>query len=85
MFKIEGSGCSRDFINKQYKKKEERKGGYLMLGIPDVSIWLAYVLCIASAILCVVYGIINWNKGGDEASEKDAAWEAEEEQIDNKL
>ena len=56
-----------------------------MLGIPDVSIWLAYVLCIASAILCVVYGIINWNKGGDEASEKDAAWEAEEEQIDNKL
>lgn len=56
-----------------------------MLGIPDVSIWLAYILCIASAILCVVYGIVNWNKGGEEASEQDVAWEAEEEEIDSKL
>ena len=56
-----------------------------MLGIPDVGIWLAYVLCIASALLCVVYGIINWNKGGEETSEQDAQWEAKEEEIDSKL
>ena len=32
-----------------------------MLGIPDPQIWLVYLLCILSAALCVVYGIINWN------------------------
>ena len=38
-----------------------------MLGIPDASIWLAYVLAIGSAVLCIAYGIVNWNKdnGGD--------------------
>ncbi len=56
-----------------------------MLGIPDISIWLVYVLCIASAILCVVYGLINWNKGEDSTSEQDVRWETEEEEIDNKL
>ncbi len=56
-----------------------------MFGIPDVGIWLAYLLCIASAVLCVVYGILNWNKGGDEETETDAKWEAKEEEIDNKL
>lgn len=34
-----------------------------MFGIHDIWIILAYVLCILSAILCVVYGIVNWNKG----------------------
>jgi hypothetical protein len=38
-----------------------------MLGLPDVSIWLAYVLSIGGAVLCVIYGIVHWNKdnGGD--------------------
>lgn len=36
-----------------------------MLGIPDFWIWSAYILCILSAIGCVVYGLVNWNKGGD--------------------
>jgi hypothetical protein len=29
-----------------------------MLGIPDASIWLAYLFSICGALLCVVYGII---------------------------
>lgn len=33
-----------------------------MLGIPNVSIWLAYILAIGSAVLCVGYGIVHWNK-----------------------
>ncbi len=43
-----------------------------MFGIPDPSIWLAYLFIIGGAILCVVYGIANWNKddksdiGGEE-------------------
>jgi len=36
-----------------------------MLGLPDASIWLAYLLSIGGAVLCVVYGIVNWNKNGD--------------------
>ena len=34
-----------------------------MLGIEDKYVALAYILCIASTLLCVVYGVINWNKG----------------------
>jgi drug/metabolite transporter (DMT)-like permease len=37
-----------------------------MLGIPDASVWLAILLCLGSALLCVVYGIVNWNKGNGE-------------------
>ena len=54
----------RDFL----LQEKIMKGGEIMLGIPDAGIWLAYILCIASAILCVVYGIVNWNKG-DEAND----------------
>lgn len=64
------------------------KGGELMLGIPDAGIWLAYLLCIASTILCVVYGIINWNKGentDEGSSQKDIEWDKKENEIDSKL
>ena len=36
-----------------------------MLGFADVIIALAYIFSILSAVLCVVYGLINWNKGDD--------------------
>jgi hypothetical protein len=39
-----------------------------MLGISDFGIALVYVLCIASTLLCLVYGIFNWNKGVDKNS-----------------
>jgi heme exporter protein D len=32
-----------------------------MLGIPDPQIWLAYLLSVLSAVLCVVYGVVKWN------------------------
>ncbi len=38
----------------------------MVLGIPDVWIWLAYVLCLGGTLLCVVYGIFNWNRGDDD-------------------
>ena len=37
-----------------------------MFGLPDASVWLAYALCIGGTLLCVVYGLINWNKGNGE-------------------
>lgn len=43
-----------------------------MLGLPDASIWLAYVLSIGGALLCVIYGIVNWNKDNGGKKEGDA-------------
>ncbi|MFW6278721.1 MAG: symporter small accessory protein [Bacillota bacterium] len=37
-----------------------------MFGMQDVSIALAWFLSLGSAVICVVYGAIKWNKGGDE-------------------
>ena len=36
-----------------------------MLGIPDPQIWIAYLLCIALALACIFYGLLNWNNGGE--------------------
>ncbi|MEW5762935.1 MAG: symporter small accessory protein [Bacillota bacterium] len=32
-----------------------------MLGLEGFGVFLAYVLCIASTLLCVVYGVARWN------------------------
>ena len=58
-----------------------------MLGINDPWIWGVYLLCILSTLLCVIYGLTNWNKGGEieelEISEE-AAWEEQEEKMQDK-
>ena len=59
----------------------------IVLGIDDPWIWGVYLLCIISALLCVIYGIVNWNKEGElEALEikEEAAWEASEEEMKKK-
>lgn len=59
-----------------------------MLGIDDPWIWGVYILCILSALLCLVYGIINWNREGElEAIEikEEEAWEAKEEEMQKEL
>ena len=58
-----------------------------MLGLKDFSIFLVYALCIASTLLCVVYGIVNWNKGDDKQAsiKKDEAWAKEEEKLEENL
>jgi hypothetical protein len=61
--------------------------GVIMLGINDPWIWGVYLLCIFSTLLCVIYGLKNWNKGGEieekEISEE-AAWEEQEEEMQDK-
>ncbi len=43
----------------------------MFLGIPDVSVWLAYLLMFLAAAAAVVYGLIMWNKGdNDDPGEK---------------
>lgn len=59
-----------------------------MFGIPDIWISSAYILCILSAVLCVVYGIYNWNKGGDNEQQQvmeEQLWEKAEKEIEAKL
>ncbi len=57
------------------------------MGINDPWIWGVYLLCIFSTLLCVIYGLINWNKGGElEAVEisEEIAWESQEEEMQEK-
>jgi hypothetical protein len=56
-----------------------------MLGIPDKWVALAYMLCIASTVLCVVYGIFAWNKGATEIKPEDKRWAAAEDKVEGKM
>lgn len=59
-----------------------------MLGIPDFWIWSAYILCIISAAVCVLYGALNWNKGREnemQQVEEESKWEKVEEEIEANL
>jgi len=56
----------------------------MVLGIPDFWIWSVFILCFLSTILCVVYGLLNWNKGADVEPtqiEEATGWEEKEEKI----
>jgi len=55
-----------------------------MLGIKDPGIYLAYLLTLISAGLCVWYGITNWNKGADTES-REIAEESKWEEKDKKI
>ena len=37
-----------------------------MLGFEGLGVFLAYVMSVSAALVCVVYGIKNWNIPGDE-------------------
>ncbi len=56
-----------------------------MFGIEAPSIWLAYLLSLLSALLCVVYGIIHWNKGAEELEKKDKIWLRDEKAVEQEL
>lgn len=60
-------------------------GAAVMLGIEDKWVWLAYVLCILSSLLCVVYGLANWNKGEETVEQDDIRWAAEEKRVEEEL
>jgi hypothetical protein len=57
----------------------------LMLGIEDKGVVAAYLLCIVSTILCVVYGLINWNRGEENIQPDDVKWAAEEKKVEEEL
>jgi len=54
-----------------------------MLGFADAGVAAAYLCTIGSAVLCVVYGLVNWNKPvnhEDAEIEEEIKWEQQEPQ-----
>ena len=56
-----------------------------MFGIQDGWVSLAYLLCILSSILCVIYGAVTWKKDGQEVTEEDKKWAKEEDKLEESL
>ncbi|MBP7830604.1 MAG: hypothetical protein KA248_11870 [Kiritimatiellae bacterium] len=59
----------------------------MLLGIEDPWVWLAYILCIASTVLCVVWGVLRWNRE-DTVVEPEAEvrhWAEEEDKVEEEL
>lgn len=58
-----------------------------MLGIEDPWVILAYVLCIISALFCLIWGIIKWNKEDpdQEPEEEIRQWAEEEDRVEEEL
>ncbi|MCP3927068.1 MAG: hypothetical protein GY714_31300 [Desulfobacterales bacterium] len=54
-----------------------------MLGLSGVAVPLGFILCILSTLLCVVYGIMNWNKGyiKEEELKLEEVWKDEEKEM----
>ncbi len=60
----------------------------MLLGIADPVVSCAYIALILSVLICVVYGILNWNKGGDITEEElnaEIEWMKEEIEIEEEI
>ncbi len=59
-----------------------------MLGFEGIGVVLAYVLTIAAALLCVIYGVINWNKSDENEGKEvreELKWEKKDGKFQDKL
>lgn len=56
-----------------------------LLGIEDSYVVLAYILCIASAALCILYGIVSWTRGEEPLEQEDVRWSEEEKRVEEEL
>ncbi len=56
-----------------------------MFGIEDGWVSAAFLLSIASAVLCVVYGIFTWNRGDEPLEKDDVQWAEHEDQVEEEL
>jgi hypothetical protein len=59
-----------------------------MLGIDDPGIYMGYIFAILGLIACIVYGVMNWNKGMEteiDEIQKDLEWEEKDEQTKSEL
>ena len=56
-----------------------------MFGIDDPQVWLAYLLCVLSAVFCVAYGILNWDKEDEAIHPEDKKWVDDEKVVEEQL
>ncbi len=57
-----------------------------MFGISGWGCWLAYLFCILSTIMCIIYGIVMWNRGVEEGDEEEIMkWVKEQKKIEKRF
>ena len=58
-----------------------------MLGIEDPWVITAYILCIISALFCLIWGAIKWNQDDPESEpeEEIRQWAEEEDRVEEEL
>jgi len=56
-----------------------------VLGIEDPGVWSAYLLCILCTLFCVIYGLVNWNKGDEPVHVEDKKWVEDEKIMEDNL
>lgn len=56
-----------------------------MLGLGDIWILMAYLLCILSALLCGLYGFFKWNDDEEAHTKEAERWLKEEAEIDKTM
>ena len=61
--------------------------GDVILGIEDPSVVSAYFLCIISALLCLIWGVIKWNQDDPESEPEEEIrhWAEEEDRVEEEL
>jgi hypothetical protein len=55
------------------------------MGSFDFGVSLALILSFVSLVLCVGYGLYNWNKDGDTELKATKKWQQEENKINEEL
>lgn len=58
-----------------------------MLGLEGLMVPLGLIATLASTIVCVIYGVRNWNKGYITKEElvREAQWDKEQAEVDKHL
>ncbi|MDA3901468.1 MAG: hypothetical protein PF637_13245 [Spirochaetes bacterium] len=59
-----------------------------MSGFGDLSVTLAILFTLLSLLLCVIYGVVKWNQGGEitpDEADKEKHWDEEEDHINTEL
>ncbi|MCD6408540.1 hypothetical protein J7L87_05785 [bacterium] len=60
-----------------------------MFGLGDAAVSTGFLLTILSSLLCIIYGIIIWNKPEEEVSEEEIReekeWAEEEKRIEETM
>lgn len=59
-----------------------------MLGFGDISVLLAFVLCVISMIAGIIYGALHWNSQGELSEtelQQESKWMKDEIEIDEEI